>query len=546
MQLDQITANIRMRNPWEAMDLGFALIRHSWRAIYLPWFIFLSILSALCFLIVPSDYKEFALILVWWLKPLYDRFLLNILSHKLFNENLSTTEALESIPSLVKNTGLLSGLTFRRPSFSRGFNLPIWQLERLTGKDRSERQSTLLGSAHSHVIGLTIGMIFIELTIYFSLYAFIILLLPETFQSTAVGLFFSDDLGEDVSTWLHILDHVIYTVAVFIIEPFFVAASFTLYINRRTQLEAWDIELVFRQIAQRLKNRTNDIAKSSRLLTLTALSTTLPLIIFTALSLGSPSPVYAEEAPTNISSDTPPEEYLAEQRLLSNDSTKVIAEIMQRRELNNEKITHSWEKIKKEKKKKNDSSDWDIAKFFKPLVSFISMLFESVLWVAFAIGLLILFITRKNWLPYLNLKKKETADYEAPEVMFGMDIRPQSLPSNIPEAARKLWNEHKHRDALSLLYRGALAQLVTKNQLALKASQTEGDILKLAKHTLLPTQHGYLKHLTEQWKQIAYAHHLPEDSSITILFDNWDSDFSAQNTNNSTDNTEVSHGEHST
>ena len=31
MQLDQITANIRLRNPWEAIDLGFALIRHSWR-----------------------------------------------------------------------------------------------------------------------------------------------------------------------------------------------------------------------------------------------------------------------------------------------------------------------------------------------------------------------------------------------------------------------------------------------------------------------------------------------------------------------------------
>ncbi len=533
MKLDQITANIRMRNPWEAMDLGFALIRHSWRAIYLPWFIFLSILSALCFLIVPSDYKEFAILLVWWLKPLYDRFLLNILSHKLFNENLSTAEALESIPSLVKNTGLLSALTFRRPSFSRGFNLPIWQLERLTGKARSERQSTLLGSAHSHVIGLTIGMIFIELTIYFSLYAFIIFLLPETFQSTVVGLFFSDDLGEDVTTWLHILDHIIYTLAVFIIEPFFVAASFTLYINRRTQLEAWDIELVFRQIAQRLKNKTNAIVKSSRLLTLTALSTTLPLIVFIGLSLGLPSPVYAEETP----SDTPQEEYLSEQRLVSSDSTKVIAEIMQRRELNNEKTTHNWVKIKEEKKKKKSDS-WDIVKFFKPFVSFISMVFESALWIALAIGLLILFITRKNWLPYLNLRKKETTDYEAPEVMFGMDIRPESLPDNIPEAARKLWNEHKHRDALSLLYRGALAQLVTKNQLALKASQTEGDILTLAKQALLPAQHSYLKHLTEQWKQIAYAHHLPEDSSVAVLFDNWDSDFS-------TSDIDRTHGGHS-
>jgi hypothetical protein len=35
-------------------------------------------------------------------------------------------------------------------------------------------------------------------------------------------------------------------------EPIYVACGFSLYLNRRTVLEAWDIELVFRQLRKRL------------------------------------------------------------------------------------------------------------------------------------------------------------------------------------------------------------------------------------------------------------------------------------------------------
>jgi len=38
-----------------------------------------------------------------------------------------------------------------------------------------------------------------------------------------------------------------YTFAVAIIEPFYVAAGFAMYLNRRVELEAWDIEQEFRR-----------------------------------------------------------------------------------------------------------------------------------------------------------------------------------------------------------------------------------------------------------------------------------------------------------
>jgi hypothetical protein len=38
-----------------------------------------------------------------------------------------------------------------------------------------------------------------------------------------------------------------YVVAVLFLEPFYVAAGFAMYLNRRAELEAWDIEQEFRR-----------------------------------------------------------------------------------------------------------------------------------------------------------------------------------------------------------------------------------------------------------------------------------------------------------
>jgi hypothetical protein len=40
---------------------------------------------------------------------------------------------------------------------------------------------------------------------------------------------------------------VAYALTVMFLEPFFVAAGFAMYLNRRAELEAWDIEQEFRR-----------------------------------------------------------------------------------------------------------------------------------------------------------------------------------------------------------------------------------------------------------------------------------------------------------
>ncbi|MCK5813699.1 MAG: hypothetical protein KAH03_05550 [Cocleimonas sp.] len=258
MQLDQITANIRLRSSWEAVDLGFAMVQRWWRSIYPPLLLFNLSILLLAFLFVPTKYYLYVMLFFWWIKPYSHRLILHILSQRLFNNDLSTWQALKDIPSIFRGN-TFGAITFRRFSFSRGFNLPIWQLEGIRGKARAKRQTVLLNAVHSEAIWLTIGLFFIEIILTFSLLGLFLLFVPESHFDSFTSNFFNPELGS-IETWVMLFISSLYIVITLIIEPFYIAANFALYINRRTQLEAWDIELSFRKMAIRLATEKEKLA----------------------------------------------------------------------------------------------------------------------------------------------------------------------------------------------------------------------------------------------------------------------------------------------
>jgi hypothetical protein len=91
-----------------------------------------------------------------------------------------------------------------------------------------------------------------------------------------------------------------------------------------------------------------------------------------------------------------------------------------------------------------------------------------------------------------------------------MELAPEKLPANIPQAALVLAREGKPREALSLLYRGALSELVHKRGVELLPSHTEGEAVKLAG---MP----YFASLVEAWRRCAYASRVPSGSELEQL-----------------------------
>jgi hypothetical protein len=53
--------------------------------------------------------------------------------------------------------------------------------------------------------------------------------------------------SEHTSDFFGLLATGIYALVVLFLEPFYVAAGFAMYLNRRAQLEAWDIEQELRR-----------------------------------------------------------------------------------------------------------------------------------------------------------------------------------------------------------------------------------------------------------------------------------------------------------
>ena len=110
-----------------------------------------------------------------------------------------------------------------------------------------------------------------------------------------------------------------------------------------------------------------------------------------------------------------------------------------------------------------------------------------------------------------------------------MDIRPESLPSDVITTVRRLWADNRHRDALALLYRATLSRLANAHKVALPKGATEGDCLRAAERASLQNALGgevlqIVRTVTHLWLTLAYAHQLPDDASMEAACTSWQHD----------------------
>src|SRR6185295_18661046 len=95
----------------------------------------------------------------------------------------------------------------------------------------------------------------------------------------------------------------LYCAAVALIEPLYVAGGFALYLNRRTALEGWDLEVQLRRIAQA------DIPQP-----LSAVAGLLLLAVALGVLAAVPGPTLAQDPGVRASS-SPPERSRAAQEI---------------------------------------------------------------------------------------------------------------------------------------------------------------------------------------------------------------------------------------
>jgi hypothetical protein len=527
MRLTDATVAIRPRNPWEAIDLGVLLARKhrgllmtSWAIVTLPVFTLLSLML--------WDYPSLALFMFWWLKPLYERLTLLILSQALFGATPTLKQALGAWPGTLK-TQLLASLTWRRLSLSRSFKLPIQQLEGLSGPERAQRiamlsQKGLRAARCLTSVGSSLEMCFwVGLMVLF--YAF----LPQQLEIDWSWQSLLNVEGD--WNWLEHLTNAFYALVLIVWGPIYVACGFTLYLNRRTELEAWDIELTFRRLRQRLIGSAYALLLGCTLLLSTppmsAMANEGSSIPPDSQQLSCPlPPLDLPQSEDAVAAPSSPR--LLNQTLSSKGSETAIKSVLENPPFKNLKTVSGWRIAEhsdvKKSAKSADTPAWlvSLIRGLLAVTTLFANAIEVLLWSAVLLLVIGMAWRYRSWIStFVSRRKPKAAPRPTtPQQLFGLQIVPQSLPVDVAGSVERLWHQQP-REALSLLYRALLSRLMTDYQLPLKNSDTEGQVLERIATLDQPSLEHFSRTLTNHWQNLAYGHRLPPVDAQQTLCDDW-------------------------
>jgi hypothetical protein len=251
MRLDALQVELRPRSGWEAMELGNAMVRRYGRAIWLPWFLVtLPVFALLNWAGWVLEVPPLAWVVMWWLRPIFDRVPLYVLSRAAFGHTPTLGETLRAQLTWGWRP-MLGLLTWRRFSPLRAAMMPVDLLE---GGDRSQRldRRRVIGSGvGGHAALLCLACVNFTVLLQVSIGLLVLLFVPNEWAGQ-----FADAIWREITNvpppWMLLVVNFTDFLAVSLIEPFFMGAGLGLYLNRRTELEAWDIEIAFRRLRQRL------------------------------------------------------------------------------------------------------------------------------------------------------------------------------------------------------------------------------------------------------------------------------------------------------
>lgn len=478
MRLEDVTAEIRPRSDWEAVDLGFAMVRRDfWRCLFVWWMAMFP-----PFLIVGWFLWERPLLLLalfWWFKPFGSRMVLFELSRRLFGEQPGWKSVFREVPKVWVRR------FFYRFLWAR---LSPWQpvtfaIEDLEGLRRSSYQQRA-GQLARRGDGVVMWLYFIADTsavwVSVALFTIAATFIPDGqdgLWQTAIATWTIDD-PFNIPLILSWTAAACVMVGISLSDLFVTGAGFGIYVNNRTWLEGWDVELAFKRLGQRL--------------------TKVAAVLLLGLLFFAPFTADAREKDTHRKEDK-----------------EQITEIKEHKDFT---VHFVMDKVPKDKTPPPPKSS--------PSLNAEALAILGKTFAFSAIFLLIAFIgwiLWKNRLAFLLRGAGDGGQLKKPSarVVMGMEVTADSLPADIPSAAWALWQQGKKHEALALLYRGTISKVIDIGQVEIQESDTEGDCLRRVEGAGAAAHPDYFKGLTGAWMRLAYAGLEPADVEVESLCRSW-------------------------
>ncbi|GAC12784.1 hypothetical protein GLIP_0129 [Aliiglaciecola lipolytica E3] len=469
-----------------------------WLAVTLPIFV-----------IACSIDIVWGVVAFWWLKPLYERGLLHILSRRVFAENVTAKDAIKAWPGLLKKQWFAS-ITWRRISPTRGFDLAIQQLEGLEGAERSKRLSILHRTTDDNTAWWTIVCMVWELIIILGLVALISFVIPSGVEFDYWQAINSDSWGVELTYNLFTF------LAYLLVAPFYIAGSFAAYLNRRIMLEGWDIEIGFKRAVSRVsKPLTGAVTSCILIMCCFALVTES----WADENLPETPPAQTIETDSAIFVDTDP----AGQKNIEFESEAQIKAILDVPPFNGQKTEtdYRWVGWGDEEKEKEQSSD-SLPDWLSSAIIFVANIAEGLMWLVFgSLLLLLLYLSRDHIKALFNRPASPQDAQELDLTVFSQSYDGDSLPDDVPSELDRLLEAKAYRKLMSLMLITSLLEISKEQALPLTKSMTERECLEVIKKSIEGDRREFMQQLIDTWIHLAWAHTWPQKSTMQMLCEKW-------------------------
>jgi hypothetical protein len=240
MQVDAFTIRLRTRTNMEAADLGVRLCQSAARSVfrcYAPVVLPVIALALAVFEIAPW----LPGLVLWLSKPWLDRTILFVLSRAAFGQPTASADVWQARRQVWWGQ-IVRTWTTRRLSPWRSFTQPVYQLEGLGGSELRQRVAAIRTGKRGAALLMTSAFGVAEWALIFALLSLTDWFVPQRYSPELLAVV----AGEKYISVFFAMSCA-YAVVVAFLEPFYVAAGFAMYLNRRVELEAWDIEQEFRR-----------------------------------------------------------------------------------------------------------------------------------------------------------------------------------------------------------------------------------------------------------------------------------------------------------
>lgn len=469
MRLDTVTAEIRPRSDWEAVDLGFALVRRDfWRCIAV-WWLALAV-PTLVGGVLLWDHPVLLLVLFWWLKPVGARMVLFELSRRLFGEHPSWRAVWRQIPRAWWRRFFYRFLIAR---FSPWLpvTLAVEDLEGLRGAAYRQRCKQLVRRGEGVLMWIYLLADVAAGWFGLGVLMLVLMLMPEGQGGSWQQALESWDPQAPAEIPLLISRTVIgcVMVAMSLTDVFMTGAGFGVYINNRTWIEGWDVELAFKRLAQRLGK------------------VAVVMAIFLAPCISARGEEQAR----------PPAEVMREVKA---DEAFKVHTVTDRIPVPREETGAA------------------VPEIVKTVASALAIAIAAA-----GVGVILFMMWRHGRAFRLRLSRV-SPDKEpilAARVVMGMEVAPDTLPSDVPAVAWGLWQQGLHQAALGLLYRGSISRVMEIGRVEIQESDTEDDCLRRVEAAGEAVFPSYFRGITGKWSQLAYAGVSPDDKEVQVLCEQW-------------------------